>query len=154
MTLRFGAISADRCWEQLSRVPDFKAISRTELDQVVEHMKTEEFLFESGGLLSMGVKAEKRFGKKNFLELYAVFSSPMLYRVVTHAKRDVGSLEQDFVDRLVEQMSSFLLGGRAWTVDRVSHEEREVVVSEAPRGGKPSWGAISRSTSASRSRSG
>lgn len=140
MTLQYGAVSAERCWEQLSRVPDFKAISRTEFDQVVEHMKTEEFLFESGGLLSMGVKAEKRFGKKNFLELYAVFSSPVLYRVVTHAKRDVGSLEQDFVDRLVEQMSSFLLGGRAWTVDRVSHEDREVVVSEAPRGGKPSWG--------------
>jgi ATP-dependent Lhr-like helicase len=140
MTLQFGAISADRCWEQLTKVPDFRSIARAEFDTAVEHMKSELFLFESGGLLSMGEKAEKRFGKKNFLELYAVFSSPLLYRVVTHAKRDVGSLEQDFVDRLVEQMSSFLLGGRAWTVDRVSHEDREVVVREAPRGGKPSWG--------------
>ncbi|MEO8182903.1 MAG: DEAD/DEAH box helicase [Deltaproteobacteria bacterium] len=140
MTLQFGAISADRCWEQFTRVPDFRGISRAEFDTAVEHMKKEEFLFEAGGLLSMGEKAEKRFGRKNFLELYAVFSSPLLYRVVTHAKRDVGSLEQDFVDRLVEQMSSFLLSGRAWTVDRVSHEDREVVVREAPRGGKPSWG--------------
>jgi ATP-dependent Lhr-like helicase len=140
MTLQYGAISADRCWEQLTRVPDFKRISRAEFDTVIEHMKKEEFLFEAGGLLSMGEKAEKKFGKKNFLELYAVFSSPLLYRVVTHAKRDVGSLEQDFVDRLVEQMSSFLLGGRAWTVDRVSHEDREIVVREAPRGVKPSWG--------------
>jgi ATP-dependent Lhr-like helicase len=140
MTLQFGAISADRCWDQLSRVPDFSSISRAEFDLAVEHMKTELFLFESGGLLSMGEMAERRFGKKNFLELYAMFSSPVLYRVVTHAKRDVGSLEQDFVDRLVEQMSAFLLGGRAWTVDRVSHEDREVVVREAPRGVKPSWG--------------
>lgn len=140
MTLQWGAISPERCWEQLSRVPDFRGIARAEFDAVVEHMKREEFLFESGGLLSMGTKAEKRFGRKNFLELYAVFSSPLLYRVLTHAKRDVGSLEQDFVDRLVEQMSSFLLGGRAWTVDRVSHADREVLVSEAPRGQKPSWG--------------
>jgi ATP-dependent Lhr-like helicase len=51
-----------------------------------------------------------------------------------------GSLEQDFVDRLVEQMSSFLPGGRAWLVNRVRHDERIVVVSEAPRGQKPSWG--------------
>lgn len=142
LTLQHGAISAERCWEQLSKVPDFRSITRAEFDLAVVHMKTEEFLFESGGLLSMGVKAEKRFGKKNFLELYAVFSSPVLYRVVTHAKRDVGSLEQDFVDRLVEQMSSFLLGGRAWTVDRVSHEDREVVVREAPGGVKPSWGGF------------
>ncbi len=142
MTLQFGAISAERCWEQLARVPDFRSISRAEFDVTVEHMKKEQFLFESGGLLSMGDAAEKRFGKKNFLELYAVFSSPVLYRVVTHAKRDVGSLEQDFVDRLVEQMSSFLLGGRAWTVDRVSHADREVVVQPAPGGVKPSWGGF------------
>ena len=142
MTLQFGAISAERSWEQLARVPDFRSISRDEFDVAVEHMKKEQYLFEAGGLLSMGEKTEKRFGKKNFLELYAVFSSPRLYRVVTHAKRDVGSLEQDFVDRLVEQMSSFLLGGRAWTVDRVSHEDREIVVREAPRGVKPSWGGF------------
>ena len=66
------------------------------------------------------------------MELYAVFSSPVLYRVVTVAGRDLGSLEQDFVDRLVEQMSSFLLGGRAWTVERLSHQDRTVVVREAP----------------------
>lgn len=142
LTLQFGAISADRCWEQLARVPDFRSIARVEFDLTIEHMKKEQFLFEAGGLLSMGEKAEKRFGKKNFLELYAVFSSPVLYRVVTHGKRDVGSLEQDFVDRLVEQMSSFLLGGRAWTVDRVIHADREIVVREAPRGEKPSWGGF------------
>jgi ATP-dependent Lhr-like helicase len=63
-----------------------------------------------------------------------------LYRVVTQAGRDLGSLEQDFVDRLVENMSSFLLGGRAWTVERVNHADRVVMVREAPRGVKPSWG--------------
>lgn len=142
LTLQWGAISPERCWEQLSRVPDFRNIGREEFDAVLAHMKAEDFLYESGGLLSMGQKAERRFGKKNFLELYAVFSSPVLYRVVTHAGRDLGSLEQDFVDRLVDQMSSFLLGGRAWTVDRVSHEERTVTVRDAPAGVKPSWGGF------------
>jgi ATP-dependent Lhr-like helicase len=140
LTLQFGGISAERCWEQLSRVPDFRSITRAEFDATIEHMKKEDFLFEAGGLLSMGAKAEKRFGKKNFLELYAVFSSPVLYRVQTQAGRDLGSLEQDFVDRLVEQMSSFLLGGHAWTVERVAHEDRVVIVRGAPGGVKPSWG--------------
>lgn len=142
LTLQHGAISAQRCWEHLSRVPDFRAITRPELDETVEHMKKEDFLFEAGGLLSMGQKAERVFGKKNFLELYAVFSSPVLYRVVTTGGRDLGSLEQSFVDRLVEDMSSFLLGGRAWTVERVGHDDRVVVVREAPGGRKPSWGGF------------
>jgi ATP-dependent Lhr-like helicase len=142
MTLQYGAISAERCWDQLLKVPDFRAITRPEFDRAVEHMKREDFLFESGGLLSMGQKAERAYGKNNFLERYAVFSSPVLYRIVTAADRDLGSLEQDFVDRLVEQMSSFLLGGRAWTVERVNHEDRVVVVRDAPGGVKPSWGGF------------
>lgn len=142
MSLQFGATSAERCWEQLSRVPDFRGIARAEFDAVIEHMLKDEFLFESGGLLSMGTAAERAYGKKNFMELYAVFSSPVLYRVVTEAGRDLGSLEQAFVDRLVEQMSSFLLGGRAWTVARVSHDDRVVTVRDAPGGVKPSWGGF------------
>jgi ATP-dependent Lhr-like helicase len=142
LTLQFGAVSAERCWEQIRRVPDFSGIEHNEFIEVVEHMKREDYLFESGGLLSMGQKAERVYGRRNFLELYAVFSSPVLYRVVTEPGRDIGSLEQDFVDRLVENMSAFLLGGRAWVVDRVNHEDRVVVVDAAPRGMKPSWGGF------------
>lgn len=142
LTLQYGAVSPERCWEQLARVPDFRSIEREEFDALLEHMRREDYLFESGGLLSMGQQAERVFGKKNFLELYAVFSSPVLYRVQTEARRDLGSLEQNFVDRLVEEMSSFLLGGRAWMVSHVNHEDRVVVVREAPRGVKPSWGGF------------
>ncbi len=142
LTLQFGAVSAERCWDQLRRVPDFSGIDRSEFDAVVAHMLREDYLFESGGLLSMGEQAERVFGKKNFLELYAVFSSPVLFRVVTPTGREIGSLEQGFVDRLVEQMSSFLLGGRAWAVEHVNHKDRVVVVKDAPRGQKPSWGGF------------
>jgi ATP-dependent Lhr-like helicase len=140
LTLQFGAISAERCWEQLGLVPDFSGIARDEFDRVVAHMIRTEFLFESGGLLSIGSKAERVFGRRNFMELYAVFSSPVLYRVQTAAGRDLGSLEQAFVDRLVEEMSAFLLAGRGWLVEHVNHADKLVRVREAPRGQKPSWG--------------
>ncbi|MDQ2642180.1 MAG: DEAD/DEAH box helicase [Myxococcota bacterium] len=140
MTQQFGGISAERSWPMLERVPDFRGISKDEYLELIEHMKRERYLFEAGGLLSLGEKAEKVFGKKNFLELYAVFSTPQLYKVQTESKRDLGSLEQAFVDRLVDEMSTFLLGGRAWLVVHVNHDERLVRVRPAPRGKKPSWG--------------
>ena len=140
LTLQFGAISGDRCWELLHVVPDFADIERCEFDRVIDHMRTHDFLFESGGLLSIGQKAERVFGRRNFMELYAVFSSPVLYRVQTSAGRELGSLEQGFVDRLVEEMSAFLLAGRAWLVEHVNHGDKLVRVREAPRGQKPSWG--------------
>jgi ATP-dependent Lhr-like helicase len=142
MTLQFGAISAERIWEQLRVVPDFAGIAREEFEALARHMIDAGFLFEAGGLLSMGEKAERVYGRRNFMEMYAVFSSPVLYRVHTAGGRELGSLEQDFVDRLVEDMSSFLLAGRAWMVERLDHRERAVLVREAPRGRKPSWGGF------------
>jgi ATP-dependent Lhr-like helicase len=142
MALQFGAVSAERCWEQLRLVPDFRGITRVEFDRMIGHMLATEYLFESGGLLSIGQRAEREFGRRNFMELYAVFTSPVLYTVQTATGRDLGSLEQGFVDRLVEEMSAFLLAGRAWLVEHVNHEEKRVKVRPAPGGQKPAWGGF------------
>jgi ATP-dependent Lhr-like helicase len=142
MTLQFGGVSRANFWDQLSRVPDFSGVSREELDEVLDHMLERDFLYEAGGLLSMGDRAERVYGRKNFFELYAVFSSPQYYRVFTQAEKEIGTLEQKFVDGLVEEMTSFLLGGRAWLVHEISHRQRTVKVIPAPRGKKPSWGGF------------
>tara|TARA_R110002073_G_scaffold245043_3_gene407283 strand:- start:1562 stop:3709 length:2148 start_codon:yes stop_codon:yes gene_type:complete len=142
LTLQFGGVTRNIAWTTISRVPDFRGVSREEFDRIVEHMLKEDYLYESSGQLSMGQKSEKVFGRKNFMELYAVFSSPVLYRVVTAAESEIGSLEQGFVDNLVAEMSAFLLGGRAWIVEHINHKERTVRVGPAPRGRKPSWGGF------------
>lgn len=141
MSLQFGAISADAAWTQLARVPDFKGISRAEFDELIAHLVRHDFLYEAGGKYSLGDKAEKLFGRKNFQELYAVFTAPVMYRVVAGAQ-EIGSIEPTFVESLVEGMSSFLLGGRAWVVDHIVHSDREVHVKAAPAGKKPAWGGF------------
>jgi ATP-dependent helicase Lhr and Lhr-like helicase len=142
LTLQFGGISPERCWEQLSAIPDFSGIAEDEFVALVKHMINEDFLFYTGGSLSMGQKAEQVFGRKNFMELYAVFSSPLLYKVQTETGYTVGSLEQAFVDKLATETSSFLLGGRAWTVIHLNHADRLVQVVPSPKGMKPSWGGF------------
>ncbi len=97
-------------------------------------------LREASGQLVIGPKAEKRFGRKNFMELFAVFTSPVSYTVVTAVGQPLGSLQQEFVDRLVDGVSSFLLGGRGWVVQRIQHDDRRVFVDPAPRGKQPTWG--------------
>ena len=142
LTLERGGVPTSDAWRLLSRIPDVSGITRAEFDLVLAHMRTRDFLFETDGLLTMGRRAERIYGKKNFLELYAVFSSPVYYRVQLPGGSDIGYLEQGFVDRLVEQMSSFLLGGRAWLTRLVDHRNRVIKVQPAPRGRKPSWGGF------------
>ncbi len=143
LTLQYGALSPDRCWQRLSVVPDFSRIAREEFDALIDHLVAEDYLYLTEGLLAMGDQAERVFGRKNFRELYAVFSTPQLYHVKTEAGYLLGSLEQGFVDKLEEELSSFLLAGRAWIVIHVNHKERTVRVAPAPCGKKPSWGSFS-----------
>ena len=142
MSLAHDGIGADDAWAQLVRVPDFQGIERAEFDRLVQWMLRDDALRLASGRLVIGPKAERRFGRKNFMELFAVFSTPQTYAVTTTAGQPLGSLSQGFVDRLVDGVSSFLLGGRAWAVLRVQHEDRRVVVEAAPRGRQPTWGGF------------
>ena len=140
MALAGGGISQQEAWAHLSKVTDFAGISRPEFERLIRWLLADGGLREASGLLVIGPKAEKRFGRKNFMELFAVFTSPVSYTVVTAAGQPLGSLQQEFVDRLVDGVSSFLLGGRGWVVQRIQHDDRRVFVDSAPRGKQPTWG--------------
>ncbi|MGY1900766.1 DEAD/DEAH box helicase [Nocardia gipuzkoensis] len=142
MALAANGVTADDVWESLARVQDFQGIHRAEYDRLLKWMVRDGALRLVDGRLVLGPKSERHFGRKNFMELFAVFSSPQTYTVQTASGQPLGSLNQAFVDRLVDGVSSFLLGGRAWAVLRVRHQDRRVVVESAPRGRQPTWGGF------------
>ena len=73
----------------------------------------------AAGRLVLGPKAERRFGRRNFMGLFAVFSSPLSFTVQIAAGQALGTLNQSFVDRLVDGVNSFRLVGCAWAVVEV-----------------------------------
>jgi ATP-dependent Lhr-like helicase len=142
MSLAADGITAEDVWAHVSKVPDFLEIHRAEFDRLVNWMLRDGALRLASGKLVLGPKAERRFGRKNFMELFAVFASPQTYTVETIGGQPLGSLNQAFVDRLVDGVSSFLLAGRGWAVIRVQHDDRRVVVEPGPRGRQPTWGGF------------
>jgi ATP-dependent Lhr-like helicase len=142
MSLAEDGIPPDDAWAHLSQVPDFKGIHRAEYQRLIDWMLRDRSLVLASGRLVLGPKAERRFGRRNFIELYAVFTSPQSYTVQTTAGQELGSLNQAFVDRLVDGLSCFLLSGRPWVVLRIQHDDRRVVVERAPHGRQPTWGGF------------
>lgn len=140
MSLAEGGVRRDEFRAHIRCVADFRGIEAGELEALVDGLVANGGLIETSGRLVWGPRAERRLGRRNFQEIYAVFSSPQSYAVMDMAGRVLGSLQQDFVDRLVEQASCFLLAGKAWAVERVQHDERVVRVHPAPRGRQPTWG--------------
>ena len=142
LALAHDGIPPETAWAHFQRVPDFAGIRRAEFDRLIQWMLRDGGLRIASGRLVIGPKAERRFGRRNFMELYAVFSSPRSYAVQTTQGQLLGSLNQAFVDRLVDGVSCFLLAGRPWAVIQVQHGDRRVVVQAAPRGRKPTWGGF------------
>ena len=142
LALAGNGVTLERAWEHLSRIPDFRGIRRDEFEALIQWMLSDGGLREASGRLVLGPKAERRFGRRHFMALFAVFESPQSYTVETASGQPLGVLNQAFVDRLVEGVSSFLLGGRAWAVLRILHGDRRVQVAPAPRGRQPTWGGF------------
>ena len=140
LALAHDGVPVEDAWTHLQKVPDLRGIHRAEFERLVGWMLRDRSLVMASGRLVLGPKAERRFGRRNFMELFAVFQSPQSYTVQTTAGQPLGTLNQSFVDRLVEGVSTFLLGGRAWAVFRISHDDRRILVDKAPRGRQPTWG--------------
>jgi ATP-dependent Lhr-like helicase len=142
MSLAEDGVTPEKAWTHLERVPDFRGIHRAEYERLVSWMLRDDSLVLTSGRLVLGPKAERRFGRRNFMDLYSVFSSPQSYTVQAGDGHALGSLNQDFVDRLVDGVSCFLLGGRPWVVLAIRHDDRRIVVEAAPRGREPTWGGF------------
>jgi len=118
----------------------FAGLSVDERLSVVDYMLDQGILADQDGLIAFGPEGERLFGRRNFQELYAVFSTPRLVTVRWGA-REIGSLDAQFLMTLQEKNegSAFTLGGRAWTVSAVDWQRGVCAVEPAHNARAARW---------------
>ena len=87
-----GVTAVEDAWQHLSHVPDFAGIHRADNDRLIAWMVRDGSLRLASGRLVLGPVAERRFGRRHFMELFAVFSSPQSYTVQTGDGPAIGTL--------------------------------------------------------------
>lgn len=144
LCLERGGITKDMPWKLMGRAYCFSGIDNDGFGRLMDFLLARDFLNDDGdGVLSMGLAAEKAFGRKNFMELYSVFSSPSEFEVAGLTGEIIGSVEWTFLEKLLEGNASFRLAGKAWTVERIEWKKKTVYVTRAPAGKIPQWGGLS-----------
>ena len=140
LTLQEGGISRHRVLPWLAEAWPFASIREPRFHELVDTMIAREILYEADGVLSLGQRGERLYGRKNFFEMYAVFSSPPMLRV-QHGREQVGHVSAWFVQGHGGQEGPlcFRLAGRAWQVVRVDWGRSTLDVQPAQRGQVPSW---------------
>jgi ATP-dependent Lhr-like helicase len=140
LVLQEGGISRHRLLPWVEAAYPFSSVRAERLHELVDTMVQREILYEADGLLSLGQRGEKLYGRKNFFELYAVFTAPPVMRV-QHGRNDVGHIQALFVsmhDRAQGPLC-FRLAGRAWEVGQIDWSKGVIHVRPADRGRVPTW---------------
>jgi ATP-dependent Lhr-like helicase len=122
----------------LRGVPAFAAMPAGRIEGVLDWMLAERILSEDEGILWLGQKGEAEFGRKHFLELFSVFTSPPLF-AVRHGRQELGFVDETTFLSRREGPRVLLLGGQAWRVTHLDWGRRLAHVEAAEETGRSRW---------------
>lgn len=125
-------------WSRLDGCSAFTGISTKTRNSIATHMVAEGILNETDDRLVLGDKGQQLFGAKNFLELYAVFSTPPVLRVL-HGAQEVGMVDAFFLQDEDRRSAAFVLAGRPWKILHVNWKAGTCEVEPAANGVYPRW---------------
>lgn len=130
LTLQEGAVGTSTWTEWLGDPMVFGADVGLLDDAVAEHLTSHAYLSIDNGMLSIGREAEARFGRRHFVELTSVFTSPPTFRVLA-GRREIGYVHDLGIAAAFQVRTGppvLLLGGRGWRVLDVDWRRRRVHV--------------------------
>ncbi|WP_062428751.1 DEAD/DEAH box helicase [Herbidospora daliensis] len=120
---------------------------------ILDHLIRDGYLERDGEGLHVGTQAEQRFGRRNFMDLTAVFTAPPEFTVM-NGNTEIGRTDPALLTAAVPGSRLLLLAGRTWSVEWIDWKRRRCFVSPVDGGGgKARWsGAQSVGTSFALSR--
>lgn len=112
---------------------------------LVDHMIQQAYLERTEGLVRIGSRTEREFGRGHYRDLLASFSGAQLLT------GRYGSAEIGYIDPTVlmgdDPQRLLLLAGRSWLVKEIEWSKRTVWLEPAKEGGKARWMGGARSLS-------
>lgn len=124
--------------EWLADVPAFAAMPSEQIEALVDHLVRTGTLFEDVGILSFGQEGEAEYGRKNFLEILSVFTSPPLFRVIS-GQKELGNVHESTFYKKQEGPVILVLAGRNWKTNHLDWKRRIAYVEPTDEKGRSRW---------------
>jgi ATP-dependent Lhr-like helicase len=109
-----------------------------QVEQLIQSLIEEEFLFDDNGILGMGEHGTGVFGYRHFMELMAVFSEPPMLKVLA-GRTEIGQVPMRLLTLDHPNGHLLLLAGRDWHVLDVDWRRGVVHVEPGTERGKIRW---------------
>ncbi|WP_262103919.1 DEAD/DEAH box helicase [Arthrobacter sp. Marseille-P9274] len=108
--------------------------------EILEYLRSAGYLETDGGMLFIGPEAEKKFGRRHFMDVLSAFTAAPELRVIA-GQREIGSVSPlTLAQRNTNgEGLKLLLSGRSWCVEAVEWDKHIVRVSELKEKGRSKW---------------
>lgn len=108
-------------------------------EPIVRYLVDEGYLEQDGGMLFIGPEAERRFGRRHFMDLTAVFTAPPQFAVL-QGRAEIGRTDPSLLTEEVDGPRRLLLAGRNWQVTYIDWRRKRCYVEPVDGGGRAKWG--------------
>ncbi|MCZ2341278.1 MAG: DEAD/DEAH box helicase [Bacteroidales bacterium] len=122
----------------LADVPAFAAMPSEQIETLVDHLIRTGTLFEDAGILAFGQEGEAKYGRKNFLEILSVFTSPPLFQVIS-GQKELGNVHESTFYKQQEGPAILVLAGRSWKTNHLDWKRRIAHVEPTDAKGRSRW---------------
>lgn len=112
--------------------------SSADSDRIVDFLLERGVLDEDTGMVMVGPEAERRFGRRHFMEVMSVFTSDPQVTVL-HGRTEIGTVDPMVLVMKVLGPRRLALAGRSWTVTAVDWPRRRAYVEPAEGAGLARW---------------
>ena len=138
LVLQERGVGRSEWFDWVSSVPGFGVMDREAVSYLVNFMLSSGVLWDDNGVLSFAPEGEAKYGRKNFMELLSVFTSPPLFRVVS-GQKELGSVHESTFYKRDEGPAILVLAGRSWKTTHLDWKRRIAHVEPAEERGRSRW---------------
>lgn len=126
----------DATWPEW--LPALAGIPAGERRAIVDWLVDTGHLDHDQGMLFIGPEAERRYGRRHFMDLVSVFTADPEFTVIA-GRAPLGTIDPLVLTRRIDGPRVIMLAARAWRVTHVDWKRRRCWVEPTDRGSRMRW---------------
>jgi len=138
LILQERGIGQSQWFPWVESVPSFAEITSERVAELVEFMVAKGILWSDNGILAFAPEGEATFGRRNFMDILSVFTSPPLFKVMS-GQKELGNVHESTFYRKEEGPTILVLAGRSWKTKHLDWKRRIAYVEPTDEKGRSRW---------------
>jgi ATP-dependent Lhr-like helicase len=138
LVLQERGVGRSEWFEWVATVPGFAVMDRQAIADIVDFMIRSGVLWADNGVLAFAPEGEAKYGRKHFMDLLSVFTSPPLFRVMA-GQKELGSVHESTFYKRDAEPPVIVLAGRSWKTNHLDWKRRVAHVEPAEERGRSRW---------------